>query len=97
MFKVETDSLYSLTELEAHLYGLVSIATFLERLGLREHRVFRDAVWGWEIIDAARKAHSFSERGHLQAIEAHSILSLKSSRKTKSADSPAGKLSAWDL
>jgi hypothetical protein len=60
VFKFDPDTLYGLEELREQLSGMVELTTFLDRLGLREKRVFRDALWGWEILQAARGAEPFS-------------------------------------
>lgn len=97
MFRIEADCLYSLKELESALDGLVSVATFIDRLGLRDHRIFRDAVFGWEILETAKKAESFSTKEHSVSGKTLSRLMSTRKRKTKPADSPAGKLSDNDL
>ncbi len=60
MLHLDPHTLYSLDELAALLPGKMTMATFMDRLGLRDRRVFRDALWGWEVLDAARRAGSFS-------------------------------------
>ena len=56
------NALYSYDALRRMLEGIVELDTVLRRLNLRDRRVFRDAVWGWEILDAARLAGLFSEK-----------------------------------
>jgi hypothetical protein len=60
-FVIQENALYSLETLRERLRGIVELPTLLERLGLRDARKFRDAVWGWEILDASRKAGTFNE------------------------------------
>lgn len=62
MFRIDPHTLYSRHEIKERLAGLVGLDTFLHRLGLRKGRVFRDAVWGWEIIEASKRAGSFAGR-----------------------------------
>lgn len=97
MFKIDANSLYSLRELESALDELVSLPTFLDRLGLRDHRVFKDAIWGWEILVASRKAQSFSLRDHPAARFSPVINGPRGSRIPRRTDEPAGKLSIKDL
>lgn len=97
MFQVDPNTLYSLKELSKALDGLVSMPTFIDRLGLRDHRIFRDAVFGWEILEIAKKANSFSTKEHSVSGKTLSQLMSTRKRKTKPADSPAGKLSDNDL
>lgn len=61
MIEFRPDTLYSIVELRSLLHGTVELDTLLDRLGLRDRRVFRDALWGWEILEAARRAPAFSE------------------------------------
>ena len=61
MIVFKPDALYPLSEIEEMLEGTVTLDTFLDRLGLRERRVFKSALWGWEVLEAARKAPAFSE------------------------------------
>lgn len=93
MFKIDPDTIYSLDEIGKLLDGIVSLPTFMDRLALRDVRVFRDAVFGWEILRASQNAESFSSKE--QDFNKNSISSLVKtrSRKMKPADSPAGKLS----
>lgn len=37
------------------LAGIVSLDVFLGNLQLKRRRVFRDAIWGFEIIESARR------------------------------------------
>lgn len=63
MFKIEENCLYAISELDGLLPGRMTVPTLLDRLNLRKQRVFKDAVWGFEIIEAARLAKPFSELG----------------------------------
>lgn len=67
MLKIDADTLYSLDELREKLAGIVELPTLLERLGLRDRRVFRDAIFGFEILEAARQAKPFSELSQTSA------------------------------
>ena len=60
MFKVDPHTLYAMKEIEESLQGIISPVTFLNNLGLRNRRVFKEALWGWEIIEAAKQAQPFS-------------------------------------
>ena len=47
--------------LEVRYGDTVALETFLRRLGLKRGRIFRKAVWGFEILDSAREARSRPE------------------------------------
>lgn len=97
MVQFDPNTLYSIKELAEALHGVVELATLLERLGLRENRVFRDAVWGWEIIDAARRAKPFAEAGKPDAAQVASIMAGPRSSRPRRSNSPTRKLGAADL
>ena len=61
MTRIDPNTLYSLSELKDMLGGTVAVGTFLRRLGLTKDRLFRKAVFGFEILDAAREARSRPE------------------------------------
>ena len=61
MVRFNPECLYSLSELKEMLGGTVALETFLRRLGLTRGRIFRKAVWGFEILDSAREARSRPE------------------------------------
>ncbi len=61
MVRFDEDTIYSMPELEGMLADIVGMDTFLDRLGLRERRLFKNAVWGWEILEGSRKGKPFSE------------------------------------
>ena len=61
MFEINPNAIYSLDELREKLDGIVSLPTLLKRLQLRESRVFKGAVFGWEIIEASHGAAKFCE------------------------------------
>ena len=91
------DALYPLSEVEEMLEGVVTLDTFLDRLGLRERRVFKSALWGWEVLEASRKAPAFSE---LRPVVPRSP--IFSGARPKPVDeggkkAPAGRLSPDDL
>ena len=100
MLKIDPDTLDSLNELEKLLGGIVALPTLLERLGLRDGRVFRDALWGWEILEAARRTKPFGEAGEPElAATARLIAPRVAGRERKRARKPnaAQRLSAKDL
>lgn len=68
----------------------------LERLELRDKRVFRDAVFGWEILEAARKAKAFSDTGPEPA-KIQAIFRGQERGKRQAAGAPVRRLSAKDL
>ena len=88
MFRVEPNTLYSLDDLKKSLGGLVGLRTFLHRLGLRDRRVFRDAVWGFELLEAAREARPFAEGARHAS---------SGSRRVRSGRAGGGRLSVNDL
>ena len=97
MILFNPDTLYPLSEVEEMLEGVVTLGTFLDRLGLRERRVFKSGLWGWEVLEAARKALAFSE---LRPVVPRS--SIFSGGRPKAGDeggkkAPAGRLSADDF
>ena len=100
MIRFDPNTLYSLAELKKRLRGVTELPTFLERLGLRHNRVFRDSLWGWEILDAARKAEAFSEVGKpcgIGIIRGARALSPSRSGVTDRDEGPTRRLSARDL
>ncbi len=70
MIEIRPNTLYTLNDLDELLRGHVELSTFLERLGLKKDRVFRDAVWGWEILEASRKAPSYASLSKLEGAPA---------------------------
>ena len=91
-FAIDPDTLYSMTDLEGRLDGLIGLDTLLNRLRLRNGRVFKGAVFGFEILEAARKAEAFSE-----PITA-GIVSISPPRgRVGSSGAPVRKLGAADL
>ena len=54
-------------ELEETLEGVVSLYVFLENLGLKKARIFRDAVWGWEILEGARRVSASDARSEVES------------------------------
>ena len=90
------DALYSLDEVAAMLEGVVALGTFLDRLGLRERRVFKSALWGWEILDAARRAPPFSQKSPSAGTRTRSAAGSGGGRR-RGEQRPAGRLSADDL
>ena len=99
MIKLDPNTLYSLNGLREMLHGIVELDTVLDRLGLRDRRVFRDAIWGWEILEASRKAEPFSEQDQLRPNIrdiAHSATNPRG-KSSRIKDSPLQKFSARDL
>ena len=58
MVQFNPECLYSLSELKEMLGDTVATGTFLRRLGLTKDRLFRKAVFGFEILDGAREARN---------------------------------------
>lgn len=99
-FVIEPDALYPVDWLRERLHGIVELPTFLDRLGLRDKRVFRDAVFGWEVIEASRRAIPFNEAGKVdQATVARMMAQHQTPRLVKGATSQsgAGRLTIRDL
>lgn len=94
MITFDETTLYSLDELKDSLTGVMSIRTFLDALDLNGNRVHKSAVWGFEIIAAAKNASSFSER--TPAPDLSEVLS-GNTRRTKSASKPVERLTATDV
>ena len=94
MIEFKANALYSLQDLEEMLDGVVALGTFLDRLDLRTKRVFKGAVWGSEILRAARKARPFSE-GASGAVELVRVGGPQPGRKG-SGKGPVRKLSRSD-
>ena len=94
-FRIDPDTLYPLGWLRERLKGIVELPTLLDRLELRDRRIFKGAVWGWEILEAARKAPSFAEVGRPDA----SVVAMRpGARGTRSASkAPVRRLTADDL
>lgn len=98
MFKVDPETLYSLEELREKLHGIVELPTLLKRLGLKEGRVFRDAIWGWELIEASKRSSTYGKStGSLP----YGLSSGRGQGKTKNTrartNSPLRPLKASDL
>ena len=100
MFEIRKSTLYSLDELADLLPGRMTTATLLDRLGLRKSRTFRDMVWGWEILEASRRAKPFSELGDGAAAamqDATPGISRSAGRKGDRSSDPVRRLTASDL
>lgn len=99
MAKFDADTLYSLSELRAMLCGVVELPTLIDRLGLRTGRIFRDAVWGWEILEAAKMAGSFTPHTETKCPNGGSkgTPGMPSSRSRKCRNEPVRRLGAPDL
>lgn len=99
LIQFDPNTLYSLDELRERLAGIVELPTLLDRLGLRDRRVFKGAVWGWEVIEAARRAEPFSESGKVDEAAVVELMTSHGGRKGKGKKpvSPTGRLSARDL
>ena len=97
MLKVDPNTLYSLDELREKLHGIVELPTLLDRLGVRDNRVFRDAIWGWEILDASRKAAPFSRSDTPYTRVLDRAKGGNSGRAQKTNRAPVRKLSSSDL
>ena len=98
MFKIDPDTLYSLEDLREQLHGLVELPTLMERLGLREGRIFKGAVWGFEILKAARDAKPYNEVEQASAAVVEMARGARAARGRRPATRPpTGRLSARDL
>mgnify|MGYP001352498752 CR=1 FL=1 len=53
VFTFDPHTLYSLDELREGLLGIVELPPFVDRLGLRNRRMFRDPLWDWESLEAS--------------------------------------------
>lgn len=84
MFTFDPNTLYSFPELRERLEGIVSLDTLLDRLGLRDRRNFRDALWGWEVLEASRQAEPFAASSAAEVFDIGPSPSLKRSRKANS-------------
>lgn len=97
-FTIESNTIYPLDWLRERMHGIVGLPTFLERLGLRERRVFRDAIWGWEIIEASQRAKPFNEVGQVDPAVITDIMTRHRGRRNeKTSKSAIRRLSAKDL
>jgi hypothetical protein len=94
MVRFDPNALYSRNDLEEMLRGVVGVDVFLKRLGLSGKRVFRDAVWGWEILEAARKAPPFTEKAETPDLS--EVLSARTGKK-KAGATRVGRLTADDV
>ena len=93
MVKIDADTLYSLDDLRSMLRGVVELGTFLDRLGLRKERVFRDAIWGSEILRAVEGAKPFGHRE--EAAKGLRTPPVRAGRGT--SEGPVRRLGAADL
>lgn len=66
-FEIKENAVYPFSWLRERLRGSVELETLIERLGLREQRIFRDGLFGFEILDAARRARPFSGQSRPRA------------------------------
>lgn len=96
MVKIDPDTLYRLEDLEELLRDHVELPTFLDRLGLKKDRVFRDAIWGFEILEAARKAPSYASLTQSEAV-ARGNAAQTVIRNAPGMSGPKYRLSARDL
>lgn len=96
MVEFDPNTLYSLAELKERLREVVELPTFLRRLGLKDNRVFKDAVWGWEILKAARKAPVFSEQDKPSAEIVATVCKPPRGRKSRASSDPLRKLGIND-
>ena len=93
MLRIDPNALYSLSELEEELRGIVELPTLLDRLGLRQKRIFRNGVFGFEILEAARRAEPFTSASQV----APCIDMTPKGGKNRSDAAPVRRLGARDL
>lgn len=99
-FSVDPNALYGLEWLRERLRGIVELPTFMQRLGLRDKRIFRDAVTGREILDALAQARPFSDAGEKQGASVVEGMHSARGKRTKASPQkhdPLRRLSAEDL
>lgn len=98
MFQVDPNTLYAVSELEAQLSDIVHLRTFMDRLGLRSTRLFRDAIWGWEILEAAKKiAQAISERDGAIVPDDIAVLLSRAPEQSQNVEAKSTRLSIDDL
>jgi hypothetical protein len=97
MMSFDPNCLYSLDELRERLAGIVELPTLLDRLGLRDRRIFKGAVWGWEIIEASRKAGPFNEVSKPDAAVVEMSMRPGVRRAKATSKHPVRRLTARDL
>ena len=70
MVHFDENTLYSMDELEEMLEGVVSLYVFLENIGLKKRgeRIFRDAAFGWELLEAARRTKDAARESQEQEL-----------------------------
>lgn len=91
MINFEVDAHYRLDERKEMLKGYVELPTFLQGPDLRRYRVFRDAVWGWEILGQARRAPAYTSLTDQAPFNHHSTPGTTKSgggKKDPGGDSP---------
>ena len=69
--------------------------TLLDRLELRNQRIFKDAIFGWELLEAAKRAKPFSEASNSAAIL--DIEPIRGRKGRNASSDPLRKLGAKDL
>ena len=97
MVHFDANTLYTMDELEEMLEGVVSLHVFLVNLGLKKDRIFRDAVWGCEILDAAKNRRSSNVCRPNESHPRRGEPRRGTVRPPSKAERATGKLSASDL
>lgn len=97
MISFDHDALYSIEDLREMLHGVVELPTFLERLGLREKRVFRDAVWGSEILEARNRAKPYTEVSVPDPRMVQAVMSGSRKNHGKGSTESVGRITSADF
>ncbi len=96
-FLIDPNALYSLRELEKGLRGIVELPTFIDRLGLKGRRVFRDALLGAEILRAFEVAQPYSQLLDRAATPVRTSGPAGGARRVRGGSPPLRKFKAEDL
>lgn len=92
--RIDESTFYTMGDLGVMFEGAVGIDTLLSRLGLRDARVFKAGVWGFELMLAARKAPSFSEASNAGATV---VDVMRAGRKGRAKGGPLKRITPDDL
>ena len=96
MVQFDPNTLYSLAELEEQLKGVVELPTLIARLGLKD-RIFRDAVFGFEVLEKAKAAEPFHAAGKSDAAILPISPAARGTGRGRSGGGPTRRLGAKDL
>ena len=93
-FEVSPNALYPMAWLRERLRGILDLQNLLDSYGLRGNRKHRDALWGWEILEASRSAAIFNSKGPAGSVQ---LLNLVQPVRSKRTSGTRRRIGARDL